>query len=389
MTSYSEFLHLTRAAISEIEPAALDAQLDRVVLIDVRETDEFASGTIPGSVLVPRGTLEGAISEVAPDLGAEIVLVCTVGARSALAARTLGEMGYTRVHSLAGGTVRWRQEGRRWSQPSSLTADQRGRYDRHLRLAGVGEAGQAALLDASVVVIGAGGLGSPAVLYLAAAGVGTIGIVDFDTVDASNLQRQVLHSTDRLGMAKVDSAREVVTRLNPDVKVETYPDRLSAANALGILAGYDVILDGADNFPTRYLVNDASLHLRIPVVHGSIFRFEGQVSVFDPYVTGCYRCLFPLPPAPELAPNCAEAGVFGVLPGVIGSIQATETLKLLLGLGEPLAGRLLIYDALAEDFATVTLPRQVDCAACADPESPPRLVDYDLTCIPAGNVARH
>jgi molybdopterin/thiamine biosynthesis adenylyltransferase len=252
----------------------------------------------------------------------------------------------------------------------------------------VGEKGQTRLLDSKALIIGAGGLGSPAALYLAAAGVGTIGIVDYDTVDATNLQRQVLHNLDRVGMSKTDSARETLSALNPDVKVVTHNERLSAGNVMRIMTGYDVVVDGGDNFPTRYLVNDASLHLRVPVVHGSIFRFEGQVSVFDPYQGPCYRCLFPEPPPAELAPSCAESGVLGVLPGIIGSIEAMEAIKLLLAIGEPLTGRLLIYDALEEDFSTVNVQRDPTCPACADPEMPPMLVEYDQTCRPAGNVAR-
>ena len=285
-------------------------------------------------------------------------------------------------------SIAGRSEGRAWGAGEGLTAEQRDRYSRHVILEEVGEAGQARLLDSSVLLIGAGGLGSPAALYLAAAGVGTIGIVDYDVVDRTNLQRQVLHNLDRVGMPKTESAREAISALNPDVKVITHNERLDAGNAIDIMTGYDVVLDGGDNFPTRYLVNDASLHVRVPVVHGSIFRFEGQVSVFDPYVGPCYRCLFPEPPPPELAPSCAEAGVLGVLPGIIGSIEAMEAIKLLLGLGEPLTGRLLIYDALEEDFSSVSIDRDPNCPACADPNRPPKIVEYDQTCRPAGNVAR-
>jgi molybdopterin/thiamine biosynthesis adenylyltransferase len=297
-------------------------------------------------------------------------------------------MGYQNLASLAGGFDRWKAEGREWRTGEGLTPEQRDRYSRHVLLPEVGVAGQTRLLESSVLLIGAGGLGSPAGLYLAAAGVGTIGVVDFDTVDATNLQRQVLHNVDRIGMAKTDSARETLSALNPDVKVVTHDERLTAANAMRIMGGYDVVVDGGDNFPTRYLVNDVSLHLRVPVVHGSIFRFEGQASVFHPYQGPCYRCLFPEPPPPELSPSCAEAGVLGVLPGIIGSIEAMEAIKLLLGIGEPLTGRLLIYDSLEEEFSTVSLDRDPECPACGDPDQPPVLVDYDQSCAHAGNVER-
>ena len=384
MRSYAELVAEARRKIPEVTPRQVASSLDQWTLIDVREPDEYAQGTIPGAIHIPRGNLEALIERRVPARDQALLLFCAGGARSALAAATLEEMGYVRVASLAGGFQRWKEEGHRWAAPTTLSPEQRLRYGRHLTLTEVGEEGQAKLLESSVIVVGAGGLGSPAALYLAAAGVGTLGIVDFDRVDASNLQRQVLHNTDRLGMPKVESAAETLRSLNPDVKVVTYPHRLEAENALEVLSGYDVIVDGGDNFPTRYLVNDASLHLRVPVVHGSIFRFEGQASVFRPYQGPCYRCLFPLPPSPELAPNCAEAGVLGVLPGVVGSIQATEAIKLLLGLGDSLAGKLLVYDALEQDFQLVRVRRRPDCAACSDPERPPLLVDYDLACAPAG-----
>lgn len=388
MPSYRDLVESARHRVSELPPAEVEARLAEAAIIDVREADEFEAGTLPGAGHLPRGLLEGNIEARYPDRSREMILFCAGGNRSVLAAATLAEMGYTRVHSMAGGFGRWKDEGRQWAIPDTLTADQRLRYHRHLLLPEVGEAGQQTLLDSSVVMVGAGGLGSPAALYLAAAGVGTIGLVDFDVVDASNLQRQILHNLDRVGMPKVDSARETLTALNPDVKVVTHPHRLSADNALEILGGYDLIVDGGDNFPTRYLVNDASLHLRTPVVHGSIFRFEGQASVFHPYHGPCYRCLFPQPPPPELAPSCAEAGVLGVLPGIIGSIEAMETIKLLLGLGDTLVGRLLIYDALEQDFQSVKVRRDPGCAACADPDNPPRLVDYDPACAPAGSRPR-
>ncbi len=387
--SYQELVAKAKKVISEIEPIDLEARLGSdIALIDIREPDEFEQGAIPGAKLIPRGLLESSILNAVPDPDAEVVLYCAGGARSALAARTLQEMGYRRVHSLAGGFGRWKAEGHPWDVPRTLTRDQKIRYSRHLLLPEVGEEGQARLLESKVLLIGAGGLGSPAALYLAAAGVGTLGIVDFDVVDESNLQRQILHDTRRVGHPKVESARETLTALNPDVVVEAHQTRLGADNVLDILSGYDLVVDGGDNFPTRYLVNDASLHLRIPVVHGAIFRFEGQASVFKPYDGPCYRCLFPQPPPPELAPSCAEAGVLGVLPGIIGSIEAMEAIKMLLGIGEPLVGKLLTYDALTEDFRLLRVRRNPDCPACADEDHPPAIVEYDQLCMPAGSVAR-
>ncbi|MGH8874751.1 MAG: molybdopterin-synthase adenylyltransferase MoeB [Acidimicrobiia bacterium] len=386
--SYQQLVAQTRQQIREIDCAELEARLGTALVVDVRETDEFEQGAVPGARHIPRGVLEGTILNQVPDPDTPIVLYCASGARSALAAKALQDAGYQDVSSVAGGFVRWKNEGHSWQEPVTLTSDQRVRYSRHILLPEVGEEGQAKLLDSRVLLVGAGGLGSPAALYLAAAGVGTLGIVDFDVVDASNLQRQILHGVDRIGRAKVESARETISALNPDVKIEPYDVRLSADNVLALLEGYDVVVDGGDNFPTRYLVNDASLHLRVPVVHGSIFRFEGQSTVFVPYDGPCYRCLFSQPPPPELAPSCAEAGVLGVLPGIIGSIQAMETIKLLLGIGESLVGRLLTYDALTEEFRTVRLRRNPDCPACGDPDRPPAIVEYDQYCTPAGSVAR-
>ncbi len=337
---------------------------------------------------MPRGVLEIDLTARIPDRSREIVLYCSGGHRSVLAADSLQRLGYRKVSSLAGGFEQWKAEQREWALPRTLSGEQRSRYSRHLLLPEVGEEGQQRLLESKALIIGAGGLGSPVALYLAAAGVGTIGIVDFDVVDGSNLQRQILHDSRRIGTPKAESARETLRALNPDVRVAVHQTRFTADNALEIIDGYDVVVDGADNFPTRYLVNDASLHLRVPVVHGSIFRFEGQATVFDPYRGPCYRCLFPEPPPPELAPSCAEAGVLGVLPGVIGSIEAMEALKLLLGIGESLAGRLLLYDALEEDFRIVALRRDPDCPACADESHPPQIVEYDQHCTPAGNVPR-
>src|SRR5918993_3663952 len=354
MATFRELLAATKAEIRETDPAEAEAAVrDRgAVVLDVREPDEHSQGAIPGSIHIPRGNLESNIENRVPDHDTPIVVQCASGVRSAFAAKTLAELGYTDVASMKGGFNKWKDEGRDWSVPKTLTPEQRNRYGRHVLLPEVGEAGQQKLLESKVLLLGAGGLGSPAALYLAAAGVGTLGIVDMDVVDASNLQRQILHNMDRVGERKVDSAKKTLTLLNPDVDVVTYDVRFGADNVLDILDGYDVVVDGTDNFPTRYLVNDASLLKRIPVVHGSIFRFEGQVTVFDPYNGPCYRCLLPEPPPPELAPSCAEAGVLGVLPGIVGSIQAMETIKILLGLGETLAGRLLAYDALEESFRT-------------------------------------
>ncbi len=386
--SYQDLVNQAKQQIREVDPAELERRLTEVTILDVREADEFDHGAISGAHLVPRGVLESVISLHASDFDQEVVVYCAGGARSALAAQTLQQMGYTDVWSLAGGFDRWKSEDLPWRPPESLTAEQRTRYSRHILLPEIGEEGQMKLLESRVLLVGAGGLGSPAALYLAAAGVGTIGIVDFDVVDASNLQRQILHNVDRIGQPKVDSARETLTALNPDAKVVTYNERLSADNVLDIFADYDVIVDGADNFPTRYLVNDAALHLRRPVVHGSVFRFEGQVTVFDPYVGPCYRCQFPEPPPPELAPSCAEAGVLGVLTGIIGSIQAIEAAKILLDIGEGLTGRLLIYDGLSQEFRTLRVGRDPECPACADENQPPRLVEYDITCAHPGSVAR-
>lgn len=382
MTGYRELVSAAKKRIVEVTSAELKDRLAEVVVLDVREPDEHAQGAIPGARFLPRGILERDVEGVVPDRESALVLYCAAGHRSALAAATLRDMGYTNVSSLKGGFDSWKQEGMPWGDPTGLTTDQRSRYARHVRLPEVGEEGQLRLLESRALLVGAGGLGSPAALYLAAAGVGTIGVVDDDVVDASNLQRQVLHNVDRIGMPKVESALETLTALNPDVKVETHHERLTAANVLRIMSGYDVVVDGGDNFPTRYLVNDASLHLRVPVVHGSIFRFEGQVSVFNPWEAPCYRCLYREPPPPELAPSCAEAGVLGVLPGVVGSIQAMEAIKLLLGIGDTLAGRLMMYDALEQEFTTMRVSRSRDCPACSDPESLPPIVDYDETCRP-------
>jgi molybdopterin/thiamine biosynthesis adenylyltransferase/rhodanese-related sulfurtransferase len=375
-------LNAAKAEIREIDPHEVAARLDHYTLLDVREPDEYEQGALPQAVHVPRGQLEFSVEGRLSNKEAPIAVYCAGGVRSAFAAKTLQDLGYLDVVSIIGGFNKWKDEGLEWSTPRSLTSDQRNRYQRHLLLPEVGEEGQMKLLDAKVLLLGAGGLGSPAAIYLAAAGVGTIGIIDMDVVDASNLQRQILHTLDRVGMRKVESAKIALTSLNPDVKVLTYDTRLNADNVLDIIEGYDVIVDGTDNFPTRYLVNDAALVKRIPVVHGSIFRFEGQATVFAPYVGPCYRCMIPEPPPAELAPSCAEAGVLGVLPGIIGSIQAIETIKLLLDLGEPLIGRLLTYDSLDESFRTFKVRRDPLCPACGENAAPIVIAEYDDLCMP-------
>ena len=386
MANFRELLGATKAQIREITPEQAERKHGDATFLDVREADEFDQGTIPGSVFIPRGFLELQVEGKIPDKSARLVVYCAGGARSALAVKSLGDLGYTDVVNMSGGFNQWKNEGRNWITPQTLSAEQRNRYQRHLLLPEVSEAGQLKLLSSKVLLLGAGGLGSPAALYLAAAGVGTIGIIDMDVVDASNLQRQILHNMDRIGERKVDSAKKTLTALNPDVNVVTYDVRLGADNVLEIIDGYDLIVDGTDNFPTRYLVNDASLLKRIPVVHGSIFRFEGQATVFAPYKGPCYRCLIPEPPPPELAPSCAEAGVLGVLPGIVGSIQAIEAIKVLLGLGDPLIGRLLAYDSLEQSFRTFKVNRDPKCPSCG-PDAKIVIAEYDELCLPHAVLA--
>ena len=383
MATFQELLAAAKAAVTEIDaPEAARRRAAGAVLVDVRESDETDSGSIVDSALIPRGMLELQIEQAVPDRETEIVVMCAGGTRSALAAVTLQAMGYTRVVSLAGGFTAWKAAGLEWGEAVGLTKEQRARYSRHLNLPEVGEAGQRTLLDAKVLLLGAGGLGSPAALYLAAAGVGTLGIVDMDVVDASNLQRQVLHNLDRLGQKKVDSAAETIRLLNPDVLVQRHAVRLDASNVLDLIEGYDVIIDGADNFPARYVLNDASVKLGIPVVHGSIFRFEGQVSVFDPKVGPTYRDMLPEPPPAELSPSCAVAGVLGVLPGIVGSIQAIECIKVLLRLGEPLIGRLLVFDALDMAFSEYALERAPGNPVTYERRDAIRIVDLEGRCEP-------
>jgi len=384
MPSFRELLAATKSEIREVDTAEADEIRRRpgAVVLDVREPDEYEQGAIPGAVHIARGTLEGSVEGRLPDKSAPVVVHCASGVRSAFAAKTLTEMGYEDVVSMVGGFNKWKDEGRDWRAPQVLTPDQRNRYQRHLLLPEVGVEGQQKLLDAKVLLLGAGGLGSPAALYLAAAGVGTIGIVDMDVVDDSNLQRQILHNIDRVGERKVDSAKKTLTALNPDVNVVTHDVRLGADNVLEILSGYDIVVDGADNFPVRYLLNDAALKLGVKVVHGSIFRFEGQATVFKPHDGPCYRCFLPEPPPPELAPSCAEAGVLGVLPGIIGSIQAIETIKLILDLGDDLSGRLLAYDSLEQSFFTYKLLRDPNCPTCSIDPADIIIAEYDEHCAP-------
>src|SRR5947199_648673 len=355
-----------------------------IVLVDVREKHEWNEGHIPGAIHVPRGYLELQVEEAVPEKDKTVVLYCAGGVRSLIAGVTLQQMGYQNPISMSGGFGQWKGNGYPFVHPRMMSEAQSKRYSRHLLIPEVGEQGQFKLLDSRVLLIGAGGLGSPAAYYLAAAGVGTLGIIDADVVDESNLQRQILHNTKRVGQYKAESARETLEALNPDVKVITHIERLDETNVARIIADYDVILDGTDNFPTRYLLNDAAILANKPVVHGSVFRFEGQLTVFKPHEGPCYRCLYPEPPPPALAPSCAEAGVLGVLPGIIGLLQATEAIKLLLNIGDPVVGRLLTYDALAGEFNELRLYRDPKCLACCENGHPENLPTYaDVCAIPA------
>ena len=394
MPTGAELVRRAKEEIREVDPRDVHdllASPGSAVIVDVREPHEFEESHIRGARHVPRGNLEARIEEVAPDRQGRVVLYCAAGNRSALAAQTLqSALGYENVESMAGGITLWKERGYEVEAPRGLTPEQRERYSRHLLIPEIGVEGQRKLLDAKVLLLGAGGLGSPVALYLAAAGVGTLGIVDDDVVDLSNLQRQVAHSNDRIGVPKVDSAEQSIRAMNPDVEVVKYATRLSASNALDILEGYDVVVDGADNFPTRYLLNDASVRLRIPVVSASILGFDGQLSVFAPYEGPCYRCLFPTPPPADLAPSCGVAGVLGVLPGVMGVLQATEVIKLVAGVGEPLIGRLVLYEALGARFTELKVRRDPDCPICSrEPgdiadEEMGVFPDYDAFCAAAG-----
>jgi molybdopterin/thiamine biosynthesis adenylyltransferase/rhodanese-related sulfurtransferase len=380
--SSAELLRQVKSQIDEVDPGEVHELIDEgVAVIDVRETDEVAAGHLPGAKHIPRGYLESRIEGVVPDRDAHVIVYCASGNRSAYAARTLAEdLGYTTVSSMTGGITLWKDRGYEVKVPRTLTPEQRERYSRHTLIPEIGAEGQQKLLDAKVLLLGAGGLGSPTALYLAAAGVGTLGIVDDDVVDLSNLQRQVIHSTDRIGVPKVDSAEESIRSLNPDVNVIKYPVRIDASNIIEIIEGYDVIVDGVDNFPTRYLLNDATVRLKIPVVSASILGFDGQLSVFKPYEGPCYRCLFREPPPAELAPSCGANGVLGVLPGTMGLLQATEVIKLILDIGEPAIGRLLLYDALGATLTEVKVHRDPECPICSRP--PEEITDEELGVFP-------
>jgi sulfur-carrier protein adenylyltransferase/sulfurtransferase len=384
--TYSDLFAEIRQSVKILSLDELKARLESrnekpFILVDVREKDEYRAGFIPGALHIPRAHLEMQAEQKLPDKNAEIILYCAGGTRSAFAAKTLQDFGYTNVLSANPGFVRWKDLKFPIEEPVQLSQAQLDRYSRHILLPEVGEKGQEKLLKGRVLLLGAGGLGSPAALYLAAAGVGKIGLVDADTVDASNLQRQILHATSRLGMPKVVSAEKAINDLNPDVKVVKFEERVNSGNVDRIFGdGWDVIVDGCDNFPTRYLVNDASLFHKIPVVHGSIFRFDGQVTTFMPFDGPCYRCLYPEPPPAHLAPSCAEAGVLGILPGVVGVIQATEAIKLILGQGDPLKGRLLTYDSLKMTFRTLKLRRDKHCPACGENPTIKEYIDYEGFC---------
>jgi molybdopterin/thiamine biosynthesis adenylyltransferase/rhodanese-related sulfurtransferase len=380
MSAFKELIRKVKAEIREVGVDEARARFGQAVFIDVREPDEWAQGHVPGALYIPRGYLELRIEGKLPDKAAEIVVYCEGGTRSAFAAKSLQELGYSRVVSMSGGFTRWKDSAFPMTVPKVLSAEQQQRYSRHIKVPEVGEAGQLRLLESKALLVGAGGLGCPAGLYLAAAGVGTIGIVDFDVVDRSNLQRQVLHTDASVGRPKTESAAATLKALNPDVHVVRHDLRLEASNVEDVLAPYDVIVDGCDNFSTKYLVNDASVLLGKTNVYGSIFRFEGQVSTFVPRQGPCYRCLYPEPTPPELAPSCDEAGVLGVLPGVVGMIQATEAIKVLLARGELLEGRLLTYDALAMNFRTFRVKRDPRCAVCGDAPTIRQVTDLEWSC---------
>jgi molybdopterin/thiamine biosynthesis adenylyltransferase/rhodanese-related sulfurtransferase len=383
--TFREILARAKQTVREITPDELSAQFgaeNGSVVLDVREKDEHAQGVFPGAVLIPRGLLELKVESVIPDRNTPIAIYCAGGVRSALAAHSLQQMGYTNVSSVAGGFAKYAQEGLEVETRQTLTNDQSARYSRHLILPEVGESGQLKLLESKALFVGAGGLGSPSALYAAAAGIGTIGIVDSDTVDMSNLQRQILHTESRVGVPKTDSAEATLKALNSEVNVIKYRERITSENAMRILKGYDLVIDGCDNFPTRYLINDACVMLGLPNIHGSIFRFEGQATVFHPGKGPCYRCLYPQPPPPGMAPSCEEAGVLGVLPGVVGLIQAIEAIKVILNIGNSLAGRLVTFDALQMEFREMRLLRDPECPMCGDNPTITELIDYEEFCTP-------
>ncbi len=388
-TSTEPTLDQVKEQIDEIEPAAARDELaadSAITLIDTREPHEYAEAHVDGAVLVPPIEVASRIDQVAPDTGQRLILYCRSGARSARAAAKLEALGYESVSSVAGGILAWTEQGLPVIETEGLTKDQRERYSRHTLLPEVGVEGQIKMLNTKVLLLGAGGLGAPTALYLAAAGIGTIGIVDDDVVDESNLQRQVIHSTERVGMPKTKSARIQIESLNPDINVIEHRVRLNADNILDIIADYDIVVDGADNFPTRYLLNDASVRLRKPVVSASILAFDGQISTFMPFEGPCYRCLYPTPPPPEMAPSCGAAGVLGVMAGVMGLLQANEVIKLVLGIGDPLIGRLLLYESLGTRFTELKVRRDPACPICGPdaPEIPEsemgKFPDYELFC---------
>ena len=388
--TYKQIMDEARQVVPEASPDEVKSKLDRgtpPMLLDVREKEEFRQGYVPGAVSLPRGFLEMRVEDAVPDKNTPIVAYCAGGTRSLLAGRILKELGYTNVTSMRGGFTAWKNQGLPVAADRQFTAEQQIRYSRHFLLPEVGEAGQAKLLDAKVLCIGAGGLGSPAAFYLAAAGVGTIGIVDMDVVDLSNLQRQILHTNDRIGMPKTESARMTLQALNPDVKVLEFRERLSSENAFRIFEPFDVIVNGCDNFPTRYLANDAAVMLHKPLVDGAIWQFEGQATVFNPPAGPCYRCLFPEPPPPGSTPSCAEAGVLGVLPGLVGCVQALETIKLILGKGKTLVGRMMHFDTLTGDVRTLRLRRDPKCAVCGEHPTIRELIDYEMFCGLGGDAA--
>jgi len=381
--TYSQLLEEARNLVPEISVDGVRVLVEgpeQPIVLDVREREEFRDGHLPGAVSAPRGFLEMQVESIAPDKTRLVITYCQSGTRSLLAGRILKEMGYADVRSMTGGYGAWKGAGHTWEQDFQFSQEQLKRYSRHFLLPEVGEAGQAKLLQSRVLCLGAGGLGSPVAFYLAAAGVGTIGIVDDDVVDLSNLQRQILHTNDRVGMPKTESAAATLTALNPDVNVIQHRTRLDSSNILGVIKDYDIIVDGCDNFPTRYLVNDACVMSGKPNVHGSIFQFEGQATVFMPGAGPCYRCLFPEPPPPGMAPSCQEAGVLGVLPGLVGTIQALETIKLILGVGESLIGRLAHVETLGMNIRMFRLRRDPACPMCGDNPSIKELIDYEEFC---------
>lgn len=381
--TYQEIMDEAKAQVPEVSPDEVKTRLAAAVrpaLLDVREKEEFRQGYLPGAVSLPRGFLEMRIEETLPDKATPIVAYCAGGTRSLLAGRILKELGYRDVVSLRGGFNAWKNQGLPITEDRQFTPEQAVRYSRHFLLPEVGEHGQARLLDAKVLCIGAGGLGSPVALYLAAAGVGTIGIVDMDVVDLSNLQRQILHTNERVGMAKVESARMTLQALNPDVRVVEFRERLSSENAFRLFEQFDVVVNGCDNFPTRYLANDACVLMKKPLVDGAIWQFEGQATVFNPPVGPCYRCLFPEPPPPGAVPSCAEAGVLGVLPGLVGCVQALEAIKLILGQGKPLIGRMMHFDTLSGEIRMLKLRRDPKCKVCGEHPTITELIDYEVFC---------